>query len=178
MIDEAGQATEPETTAVVANLLNPARGQLVLAGDPKQLGPIIHADLAKKLRLDVSFLERLMMRAAYQKMGGVKGAYDPNVLTKLIHNYRSHEAILTVPSTRFYDGELIPCADVMLRNSLVKWEHLPVPGVPLIFHGVAGKENREASSPSWFNSIEIEVRSNGTIAWDNHLLKEQEQEDV
>ena len=47
-IDEAGHASEPETVIPLA-LLNPYMkngGQLVLAGDPKQLGAIIRSDLA------------------------------------------------------------------------------------------------------------------------------------
>ena len=81
-IDEAGHATEPEVIAVVAQLLEPTRppgagpdwrggggggggggthgnGQLVLAGDPQQLGPVIHADIAVELGFGVSLLERL-----------------------------------------------------------------------------------------------------------------------
>ena len=45
-IDEAGHATEPECIIPVADLLdpnNPRGGQLVLAGDPKQLGPILRS---------------------------------------------------------------------------------------------------------------------------------------
>jgi len=47
-IDEAGFATEPETVIPLA-LLSPKLkmgGQLVLAGDPKQLGPILRSALA------------------------------------------------------------------------------------------------------------------------------------
>ena len=45
-IDEAGHATEPECIIPVADLLDPNHprgGQLVLAGDPKQLGPIVRS---------------------------------------------------------------------------------------------------------------------------------------
>lgn len=89
VIDEAGQAPEPEAVAVVANLLDPRSGQLVLAGDPRQLGPIIHSDVAKWYGLDISLLERITKRTVYQKHdheGAIQ--YDPNVLTKLVRNYR------------------------------------------------------------------------------------------
>lgn len=38
-IDEAAQALEPAALVPISNLLN-SGGQLVLAGDPKQLGPV------------------------------------------------------------------------------------------------------------------------------------------
>jgi len=45
-IDEAGFATEPETVIPLA-LLDPRKGQLVLAGDPEQLGPILRSSISK-----------------------------------------------------------------------------------------------------------------------------------
>ncbi len=47
-IDEAGYAVEPECVIAIAGILdcNPNvrnGGQLVLAGDPKQLGPILRS---------------------------------------------------------------------------------------------------------------------------------------
>lgn len=69
----------------------------------------------------------------------------------------SHESILETPSELFYDGELIPCADKEFRNAHVGWEHLPNTKVPIVFHGVAGADAREANSPSWFNVHEVEV---------------------
>lgn len=38
-IDEAAQASEPATLIPITSLLSPD-GQLVLAGDPQQLGPV------------------------------------------------------------------------------------------------------------------------------------------
>lgn len=69
----------------------------------------------------------------------------------------SHASILTVPSALFYDSELFPEADKVLCNSLADWEHLPQRGFPLVFHGIAGKDDREANSPSWFNVHEVEM---------------------
>ena len=62
-VDEAGHATEPEVIGVAATMMkfqgkNP--GQLILAGDPQQLGPIITSDLCKKFGMDVSYMERLV----------------------------------------------------------------------------------------------------------------------
>ncbi|XP_027716180.1 helicase MOV-10 [Vombatus ursinus] len=156
-IDEAGQAVEPECLVAVAGLLairdsdNPG-GQLVLAGDPQQLGPVLHSSLAKKHGLGISLLERLLKyNPLYQK--GPKG-YNPQLVTKLLRNYRSHPDILFIPNNRYYDGELKPYADQVDRERYCYWEELPRQGFPIIFHGVMGKDDREGNSPSFFNSEE------------------------
>ena len=63
-IDEAGQATEAEVMTAVRPMAN-ATTNIVLSGDPKQLGPIIRSSAARDLGLGVSYLERLMERHAY-----------------------------------------------------------------------------------------------------------------
>jgi hypothetical protein len=186
-VDEAGHAWEPETTACVSTLMpagaertetpsimaalttafsklmgraQEAGTQLVMAGDPKQLGPIVRSPLAQQYGLGVSALERLMDRPVYAKRPGefpASGGYDSRLLTKLIRNYRSHPAILRLPNRMFYDDELIPCASDLVGGNLAQWEHLVTPGFPLIFHGVEGQDKREENSPSWFNAEECEV---------------------
>ena len=151
VIDEAGQAMEPEATACVTTLLAPD-GQLVLSGDPKQLGPVIHHGHAKTFGLATSFLERLMSREVYARVAD--GEYSGHVLTKLVRNFRSHEELLHLPNELFYDGELVACADPNLRNSCLQWDGLLNPRVPMLFHGIEGKDDREGNSPSWFNADE------------------------
>lgn len=51
-------------------------------------------------------------------------------------NYRSHSALLALPSRLFYHQELEVCADPRVVTSLLGWEKLPRKGFPLIFHGV------------------------------------------
>ena len=75
-------------------------------------------------------------------------------MTKLLRNFRSHAELLRLPNQLFYDNELLPCADPMLANSCLDWESLPNPRVPMIFHGIEGKDERENNSPSWFNADE------------------------
>ncbi|KAL2103239.1 hypothetical protein ACEWY4_000107 [Coilia grayii] len=220
-VDESGHATEPDTIIPLAGLLDPESGQLVLAGDPKQLGPILRSPIAKKHGLgegkspqknagheetarekSVSLLERLMKHnPLYQK--DESGRYNNRYVTKLLLNYRSHSStlkvsvclcyrshsnilkvsvclsvclcyrshssilkvsvclshssILKVPNELFYEGELIARADEISTHMYCTWEHLPKKGFPVIFHGVLGKDEREANSPSFFNRSEVEV---------------------
>ena len=63
-IDEAGQATEPESFLSI-KMLADSNTNVILSGDPKQLGPVIRSGIAKELGLETSYLERLMDRDAY-----------------------------------------------------------------------------------------------------------------
>nr|KAF6496487.1 Mov10 like RISC complex RNA helicase 1 [Rousettus aegyptiacus] len=97
-VDEAGQASEPECL-IPLGLVSDLNGQIVLAGDPMQLGPVIKSRLAMAYGLNVSMLERLMSRPAYlrdEDAFGACGAYNPLLVTKLVKNYRSHAAGLLV----------------------------------------------------------------------------------
>lgn len=101
-------------------------------------------------------------------------------MTKLVYNYRSHKALLTLPSKLFYQDELCVRAPRAVVDSLCQWKSLPKKGFPLIFHGVRvgdrwvcgrnipersrlqrfgcgllqGTEMREGNSPSLFNPVE------------------------
>lgn len=157
-IDEAGQAVEPECVIGIAGLLDPAKGQLVLAGDPQQLGPVLRSPLAQLYGMGQSLLERLMKQnSLYQKIQDGNSRYDSRFVTKLLQNYRSHPAILKIPNELFYENELQVFADQIEREAFCQWEHLPKKGFPVVFHGVMGKDEREENSPSFFNVTEIEV---------------------
>ncbi|XP_053171020.1 putative helicase mov-10-B.1 isoform X1 [Scomber japonicus] len=156
-VDEAGQAVEPECVIAIAGLLHPDKGQLVLAGDPKQLGPILRSPLALQYELGLSLLERLMRQNGLYQKTSDSGHFDSRFVTKLLRNYRSHPAILKIPNELFYENELQVFADQWERKAYCNWEYLPKKGFPVIFHGVMGKDEREANSPSFFNVSEIEV---------------------
>lgn len=127
----------------------------MLAGDPRQLGPVLRSPYAIKYGLGLSLLERLMTKNPLYSR--TETGFNSNYVTKLLRNYRSHEAILKIPNEMFYDGELQPCADEYSTQLYCHWEHLPKKDFPLIFHGVPGKDEREANSPSFFNTSEITV---------------------
>ncbi|XP_056157794.1 LOW QUALITY PROTEIN: putative helicase mov-10-B.2 [Lampris incognitus] len=156
-VDESGQASEPECIVAVAGLLHPQKGQLVLAGDPQQLGPIHRSPLALQYGLGLSLLERLMRDNALYKKNEESGNYDNRFVTKLLQNYRSRPAILKIPNELFYENELQVFADTQERQAYCYWERLPRRSFQVIFNGLMGKDEREANSPSFFNVSEIEV---------------------
>lgn len=159
VVDEAGYATEPEVVAVAATLIeffpacnSKSPGQLVLAGDPKQLGPVITSHLCQKLGLGLSYMERLTKRPIYQPDNN--GTFPASLITMLVRNYRSHPSILYLPNNLFYGGTLVTSGDRLSTHSLANWEHLPKRGFPVLFHSLEGENLRESNSPSWFNPQE------------------------
>jgi len=95
----------------------------------------------------------------------------------LFRNYRSHQAIIEVPSRMFYDRALEQHGDETLINSCLSWEMLPgssssaaalgmAPyssnsraragggGFPILFWGCLGEHMHELDSPSFFNVVE------------------------
>ena len=85
-IDEAGQATEPETCIALGGILNSSSGHIVMAGDPYQLGPIVRSPLADKHGLSKSLLERLISSLPY--VNPETGVFDNRCVKKLVRNFR------------------------------------------------------------------------------------------
>ncbi|ONK60474.1 uncharacterized protein A4U43_C08F18870 [Asparagus officinalis] len=144
-LDEAGQASEPETMVPISNLC--ARETvIVLAGDPCQLGPVIYSRSAESYGLGKSYLERLFECEHYERG-------DNNYVTKLLRNYRCHPAILELPSSLFYHSELIACKE---DNDSFDYDCLEIPNksFPVYFIGIQGCDEREGNNPSWFNRTE------------------------
>ena len=79
---------------------------------------------------------------------------------KLVKNFRSHPAILQFPNSEFYNGELQSCGNPALTHSLEHSDELVKKKFPLVFHGIIGKDQREESSPSFFNIDEATVVKN------------------
>ncbi|KAF9441766.1 RNA helicase [Macrolepiota fuliginosa MF-IS2] len=153
-VDEAGQATEPEALPAIKMMADNSTN-VILSGDPKQLGPIVRSGIASRLGLELSYLERLMQRTPYD----LKTCAEKSIV-KLVQNFRSHNAILRYPNERFYGGDLQACADTTITNSYLNSPWLPNKDFPVVFHSVSGKDDREASSPSFFNIDEVIVVKN------------------
>lgn len=86
-------------------------GQAVLAGDPRQLGPVITSRTADNLGLGESLLSRFLTRFPYHRdleSYPDTFGYDPRLVTWLLYNYRSLPEILNLYSNLFYDSKLIP----------------------------------------------------------------------
>lgn len=162
-IDEVSQSTETEALVALAGLLyfrtdRTDGRQVVMAGDPKQLGPILRSPYADKHGFTISLMERLMKNSLYTRYSqpDTEGLnYDPMMITELIRNYRSHPSIFHVPNQLFYNGDLVACADPMQTDMMLGWEHLPNKQIPVIFHAVIGQDMQEKSSPSFFNPHEV-----------------------
>ncbi|XP_042480863.1 probable RNA helicase SDE3 [Macadamia integrifolia] len=145
-LDEAGQASEPETMIPISHLCR-RETIVVLAGDPMQLGPVVYSRDAETYGLGKSYLERLFECECYY-------SEDGNFVTKLVRNYRCHPSILELPSRLFYKGELIACKEET-NASMCSWlDILPNKEFPVMFIGIQGCDEREGNNPSWFNRIE------------------------
>ncbi|CAG4986430.1 unnamed protein product [Colias eurytheme] len=148
-VDEAAQAMEPTVLVPVTGLLAPA-GRLVLAGDPRQLGPVCISRDARERGLGQSLLERL--KETYPNMY----SSDPDYITMLVNNFRSDPDILAIPNELFYENNLKPLAPL---DPLTKVSILGLPGgdKATIFHAVHSREQRMGNAPSYFNEKEIEM---------------------
>jgi hypothetical protein len=131
LLDEAAQAIEPEAL-IPLSVVDPAFSlvadgvkstewslpapQFVMAGDEYQLGPRLSLKSASPL--STSLFARLFARPLYHahplsRANGSKPLTSTMLpmlrpmFTNLIRNYRSHPAILTVPSTLFYTDTLV-----------------------------------------------------------------------
>lgn len=167
VVDEAGHAWEADILAAFVGVLSAAEGMLVLAGDPKQLGPVTHHKHTPTSPsqpegssvtttpnetyhgLELSMLERLLRLPVYQHPG------NEEYVTKLLYSYRCHPAIIHVPNTLYYGGELMDATGEESKQ-MCTWDGLIKPDFPMMFHGIRGEHTREGNSPSWFNPSEVQ----------------------
>ncbi|XP_058465256.1 putative helicase MOV-10 isoform X2 [Malaya genurostris] len=158
-IDECGSASEPASLVAIAGLVTTKKklnASVIIAGDPYQLGPVIRSEIADKMGLGISMLERLMNLPVYQKCPN-KNVYNQQVITKLVRNFRSHPALIEFANKQFYDSELISVAskdEVLLAEN---WKWLPNKSFPIILHTVFGNNEQINNSKSLANFKEIET---------------------
>uniref|UniRef100_A0A0K2TFB5 RNA helicase n=1 Tax=Lepeophtheirus salmonis TaxID=72036 RepID=A0A0K2TFB5_LEPSM len=153
-VDEAGFVLEPDILTPL-NFVDIEEGQIVLAGDEKQLSPVLSSSLAKEFGLAYSLIERLCsFNPLYAPdpnkfVTRFSDSYDSLLITKLVRNYRNHPAILKLPSKLFYHDELIP--SVSNNQSFKGYDILLNEDFPIVFHALDGEQRRDEDSPSWYN---------------------------
>jgi hypothetical protein len=149
LVDEAGQATAAETLIAFAPPLTNSRCAILLTGDPRQLGPVVHSRAAAPLA--TSLLERFAAAAS----SAANAADGRRRVTQLTRNYRSHADVLSLPSQLFYDSALVPCADPATTSLPGAWLGAHDGGRSRVhFHGVRGSQQRDNDAPSWYNALE------------------------
>ena len=167
IIDEAAQATEPEAVIPIA-VIDPHhkfnRGcfpLLIMAGDEHQLNARVYAPSTP---LKISLFERLAKGPPYsshplaRKNLGSKDAKSPIYapFVNLRRNYRSHEAILAVPSTLFYENTLMP--EATETDSLLTWSKWRGRRWPVLFACNGGLDECESlrnTGTGWHNQWEL-----------------------
>ncbi|KAF2796184.1 P-loop containing nucleoside triphosphate hydrolase protein [Melanomma pulvis-pyrius CBS 109.77] len=179
LIDEAAQATEVDALPALSVVMPPStypksmpQPRLVMAGDQNQLGP---KTASRNPEYSTSLFERLFNRPIYKNhplsRSHARPSASPPVMTakmlpmlrppftNLNRNYRSHPAILSVPSSLFYNDTLIPEATMSpspLQTSPLwlgrKW--------PVLYIAHTGPDEIERDGGGWYNVSEAQRACN------------------
>jgi helicase MOV-10 len=176
LIDEAAQATEIDTLPALSVVMPPStypnnlpQPRLAMAGDQNQLGP---KTASRDPQYSMSLFERLFTRPVYASHPlsrlNLRPSAAPPVMTakmlpmlyppftNLIRNYRSHPAILNVPSQLFYADTLIPEAQHapsdLLTSTLWRGRKWPV-----LFIAHTGADEIEKDRGGWYNVSEAKI---------------------
>lgn len=139
LIDEATQATEPET---LIPIVHAGVRQVILVGDHKQLGPVIMNKAASKAGLAQSLFERLILLG-----------HRP---IRLAVQYRMHPLLSTFPSNMFYEGALqngISENDRLRKLNGFVWPNQ----IPMFFLACTGIEEISSSGTSFLNRGEASL---------------------
>ena len=176
LMDEAAQATEPQSLVPLFVVAPPRESPrlrftplFAMAGDEHQLGPRTATPTATPLKRSLfARLFALPVYAEHPLARGRSGARQPPPLrksmlpilrpafTNLVCNYRSHPAILAVPSHLFYHDTLEPeVGDDADR--LAAWEGWQGRRWPVLFHHCRALDDLERDSGGWYNAGEAEV---------------------
>ncbi|PKS11371.1 hypothetical protein jhhlp_003133 [Lomentospora prolificans] len=168
LIDEAAQAMEPETLIPLTVVAPPMTAEptpiFAMVGDQFQLSPSTSLAFSPLKR---SLFARLFDRPVYKNHPLARGAkgeappiLKPSMLpipappfTNLFRNYRSHPAILAVPSALFYHDTLEPEAGDV--DQLHDWDCWKGRKWPVLFHDNQGYDELEKDGGGWYNVNEV-----------------------
>ncbi|KAH9166488.1 RNA helicase [Lactarius sanguifluus] len=152
VIDEAAQADEPLALIPISAFSNKDTN-VILAGDPHQLGPVIKSGPASEAGLGKSYLERLMLISEIYGLDTQAG----KTIVDLQRNRRSHGAIIAWPNRYLYEDKMRAHAIPVVARLLLQSNVLPKKEFPVVFHGIKGRELRAKHSPSYLNVHEASV---------------------
>ena len=138
LIDEAAQALEADT---ILPLIHQAQ-MVVLIGDDKQLGPLVHSERAVAAGFNISLFQRLHL--LYQ---------DAPFITLLNEQYRMNEKLYEFPNRKFYENKMITRVKVLPDENIIQNIPWPKKDFPSFFYNVSGSE--ESENNSYFNKDEV-----------------------
>ncbi|KAH8986277.1 P-loop containing nucleoside triphosphate hydrolase protein [Lactarius deliciosus] len=119
-----------------------SRTNVILAGDPHQLGPVIKSSAASDAGLGKSYLERLMRISKIYGLDTQAG----KTIVDLQRNRRSHGTIIAWPNRYLYQ-------DIMRAHASADVSQR----IPACVPGIKGQERRTRHSPSYLNILEASV---------------------
>ncbi|KAF2130236.1 P-loop containing nucleoside triphosphate hydrolase protein [Dothidotthia symphoricarpi CBS 119687] len=192
LLDEAAQATEMDVLPAISVICPPSaypeqlpQPRFVMAGDEHQLGP---RTASRDPLFSTSLFARLFNRPLYKdhplSRSNLRPSSGPPVLKQsmlpiyyppfanLIRNYRSHPAILSVPSSVFYNDTLIPEAQMpntpLQDSSLWKGRKWPV-----LFFPHTGSDDIERDGSGWYNHTEARRACDiaQTLVFESHVAQ-------
>jgi hypothetical protein len=174
IVDEAAQATEIEILPALNVVMPPSefpsdleQPRLIMAGDVNQLGP---KSASKDIRYSRSLFSRLLGRPLYANHPLSRFNARPNgapivptskmipmicpPFVNLRRNYRSHPAILSVPSALFYNDTLVPEATIETNTPLHNSKLWQGRRWPVLYIPVDGEDELEREGGGWYNISE------------------------
>lgn len=167
IVDEAGQCSETEMLPALTMMGN-KNCQMILAGDDKQLGPVVLCEDLQESGFEESCFERLMKFPLYDN---TSGECNPTLSNQLNYNYRSLPSILGLFNGLFYNSQLRAMVMEGKNFETLKNLHRFLPqnskrneATGVLFYHVLGTQQRTASSPSWINPMEANVVAKVVIA--------------
>ncbi|XP_058464088.1 putative helicase MOV-10 isoform X2 [Malaya genurostris] len=158
-IDEAGSAKEISTLVPIIGLAineETIHASIILAGDPKQLGPVIQYDYLNQTTHSVSMMERMLNFEEMYRKTPSNGKFNSYFITQLCDNFRSAKALLDLPNNMFYEGQLRAKATPDVAHWAFHWHRLPNRQFPIILHPVIGELVQDQNTSSYYNKLEAE----------------------
>lgn len=149
VVDEAAQLMEAE--ALLPLSLAGPHTQVIMAGDPQQLGPNTFSKVESVHGLHCSIMERMSALPLY-----ISSKF---LSSRLTNNYRSHPALVRLLSRISYGGQLQPMAKQERVEALAGWAKRGTRrDFPMLFCNVEGSvEAQDDDAPSFYNTAEAEL---------------------